>query len=102
MAVRNVQPRPARVLYPRSAFRVGDLIGYYEAVASVLLPHLRGRPISFRRFPATIQDESYWEKDAPAFMPTWVKIVAVPRADRASEIHYILVEEEGRLQWADT
>src|SRR6185312_13359372 len=65
----------------------------------VILPHLRGRPISFRRFPATVNDESYWEKDAPAFTPSWVRTVSVPRANAEPDLRYILVEDEQTLAW---
>ena len=87
------------MLYPRSGFTIADLISYYNGIATVLLPHLRGRPISFRRFPDDIHGESYWEKDAPAFTPTWVKTIAVPRASRHSNIHYIVVEDAATLSW---
>jgi bifunctional non-homologous end joining protein LigD len=88
-----------RVLY-HTGFGTGDLLAYYKAMADALLPHLIGRPISFRRFPATVDDESYWEKDAPAFTPTWVKTVAVPRTGGGPDLHYILVEDERTLAWA--
>jgi len=87
-------------LYPESGFGIADLTSYYHAIAPVLLPHLRGRPISFRRFPDDIHGESYWEKDAPAFTPGWVKTVAVPRARGESNIHYIVIEDERTLAWA--
>lgn len=86
-------------MYPSSGFSIADLVGYYERIAPILLPHLRGRPLSFRRFPATVKDESYWEKDAPAFTPTWVKTVPVPRASGEPDLHYILVEDERTLAW---
>jgi bifunctional non-homologous end joining protein LigD len=89
-----------RVLDPKSGFSVADLIRYYRAVAPVLLPHLRGRPISFRRFPAALDGEFYWEKDAPAFTPAWIKTVRIPRTTREQDLHYILVEDERTLQWA--
>ena len=87
-------------MYPESGFGIADLTSYYHAIAPVLLPHLRGRPISFRRFPDDIHGESYWEKDAPAFTPGWVKTVAVPRARGESNIHYIVIEDERTLAWA--
>ena len=48
------------------------------------LPHLRGRPVSIKRYPKGIHGESFWEKDAPAFAPDWVKTVAVPRRDASA------------------
>lgn len=96
----NARGSTKRVLYPRSGFGTGELLDYYKGIAPTLLPHLIGRPISFRRFPATVNDESYWEKDAPAFTPPWVKTVAIPRTGGCPDLHYILVEDEQTLAWA--
>jgi bifunctional non-homologous end joining protein LigD len=90
----------SRVLFPQADFTVRDLVRVYEGLASVLLPHLRCRPVSFRRYPDDIHGESYWEKDAPGFTPQWVKTVAVPRVADRSEIRYILVEDARTLSWA--
>jgi bifunctional non-homologous end joining protein LigD len=90
--------RPDRVLYP-SGFTKNDAVTYYRAVAKWLLPHLRGRPVSFLRFPDTVSGQSFWEKDAPSFTPKWVKTVAVPRRSGESEIHYIVVDDVKTLAW---
>ena len=61
--------RPDRVLFPDSGFTKKDAIDYYRSVARYLLPHLKNRPVSFKRYPDTIRGESFWEKDAPSFTP---------------------------------
>jgi bifunctional non-homologous end joining protein LigD len=91
--------RPDRVLFPDSGFTKDDAINYYKRVAPWMLPHLKGRPVSFKRYPDTIRGESFWEKDAPSFTPDWVKRVAVPRKSDASEIHYIIVNDIRTLTW---
>ena len=61
--------RDDRVMYPESGFTKRDAIDYYKRVAKFILPHLRNRPLSFKRYPGTMRGESFWEKDAPSFTP---------------------------------
>lgn len=75
-------------------------IDYYRRVAKVLLPHLKNVPLSFKRYPDTVDGESFWEKDAPSFTPKWVKTVAVPRrGEDESDIRYIVVNNLRTLTW---
>ncbi|HJT17531.1 MAG TPA: non-homologous end-joining DNA ligase [Thermoanaerobaculia bacterium] len=87
------------VLFPEIGFKKSDAIGYYKRVAKWLLPHLKNRPVSFKRFPDTIRGESFWEKDAPSFTPKWVKTVAVPRREEESDINYIIINDVRTLTW---
>lgn len=88
-----------RLLFPESGFTKADAIDYYRRVAKFILPHLRNRPVSFKRFPDTIKLDSFWEKDAPGFTPEWVKRFAVPRRGGESEIEYILINDVRTLTW---
>lgn len=88
-----------RVLYPSTGFTVADAVRYYEKVAPVLLPHIRNRPMSFKRYPQSVVDDSFWEKDAPAFAPKWVKRVEVPRRSGKSTIGYVVVKDLRTLRW---
>ena len=90
----------SRVLFPSTGFTVDDLVGYYCTIAPVLLPHLAGRPVSLKRYPDNIHGESFWEKDLPAFAPSWVKTFAVPRVNGPSDIHYIDIADARTLTWA--
>jgi bifunctional non-homologous end joining protein LigD len=95
-----VPPRPDRVLFPESGFKKSDAIRYYRAVARFLLPHLKNRPVSFKRYPDTIRGESFWEKDAPSFTPSWVRRVSVPRrGEGEADIEYILINDTKTLAW---
>src|SRR5438045_9791670 len=62
-------PLVSRLLFPAARFTVDDAVDYYRRVARWMLPHLRGHPISFKRYPGTVGEESFWEKDAPSFTP---------------------------------
>ncbi|MGH9456681.1 MAG: non-homologous end-joining DNA ligase [Thermoanaerobaculia bacterium] len=91
--------RPDRVLFPVTGFTKHDAVDYYLGVADVLLPHVRNRPMSIKRYPGDVTEESFWEKDAPGFTPEWVKTVAVPRRSGKSEIDYIVVADRKTLAW---
>jgi tetratricopeptide (TPR) repeat protein len=80
-----------RVLFP-SGFTKADAVAYYEAISAVLLPHLRNRPVSFKRYVDTTAGDSFWEKDAPSFTPKWVKRFPVPRREGAP-IEYIIIND---------
>jgi bifunctional non-homologous end joining protein LigD len=80
----------------------GLAIDYYRKVARWMLPHLRGVPVAFKRYPGPIDGLSFWEKDAPSFTPEWVRTVAVPRRSDGSEINYIVVDDVKTLAWIAT
>ena len=75
-----------------------DAAAWYRAIAKTLLPHLRNRPVSFKRYIDDIEGEFFWEKDAPAFTPQWVKRFPVPRRE-GPPIHYIVINDVRTLTW---
>ena len=92
--------RPDRVLFPATGFARSDALRYYRSAAKFILPHLRGRPLSFKRYTDTIRGESFWEKDAPSFTPSWVRRVSVPRRGEGEhDIEYIVVDDARTLVW---
>jgi bifunctional non-homologous end joining protein LigD len=76
-----------------------EAVDYYRRVAKFILPHLRNRPVSFKRFPGDSDGESYWEKNAPSFTPDWVRTVPVPRRSGESDIDYIVINDAKTLMW---
>lgn len=89
-----------RVLFPKAGFTTDDLVDLYEKLAPVLLPHLAGRPVTLKRYPDDVDGESFWEKDAPAFTPKWVKRMPVPRKNEPGVIEYVGLEDLKTLKWA--
>ena len=87
------------VLFPESGFTRADAVKYYRAIAKIALPHIRNRPLSFKRYPSTIHGQSFWEKDAPSFTPSWVKRIAVPRRSGESDIEYVVANDVRTLTW---
>jgi bifunctional non-homologous end joining protein LigD len=91
---------PDKVLYPGGKFTKGDVVDYYVRLAPYLLPHFRDRPVTLKRYPDGVTGEAFYEKDAPAFTPEWVKTFPVPRREGGPDINYILINEVATLAWA--
>jgi len=88
--------------WPEEGITKGDLIAYYRDVAEVLVPHLRGRPFTMKRYPDGWQGKNFFQKQAPSHMPPWIKRVPFPASTREGEkkiIDYALVDDELALLW---
>jgi bifunctional non-homologous end joining protein LigD len=96
LAVSNL----GKVLYPRAGFTKGQLIDYYAAVAEVLLPHLRGRPLTLKRYPNGVEGGHFYEKRCPKHRPEWMGTAKVWSERHREEIEYCLVEDLPSLVWA--
>jgi bifunctional non-homologous end joining protein LigD len=92
--------RLSKVLYPAAKFTKADVIDYYLRVAPFMLPHLRDRPVTLKRYPDGVTREAYWEKDAPSFTPEWVEKFPVPRHAGGPDINYVLIQNIATLAWA--
>jgi bifunctional non-homologous end joining protein LigD len=88
-----------KVLYPETGFTKGDLIGYYAAIAPVLLPHLRDHPLTLKRYPDGVQGEHFYEKQCPSHRPEWVQTTAVWSGRTEREIDYCLCQDLPTLVW---
>ena len=88
--------------WPEEGITKGDLLAYYRDVADVLVPHLRGRPFTMKRYPDGWQGKHFFQKQAPSHMPEWIKRVPLPASTREGEkkvIEYALVDDELALLW---
>jgi bifunctional non-homologous end joining protein LigD len=63
---------PDRVLYPDDGITKGDLFAYYEQVGPTLVPHLKDRPFTMKRYPHGITEEAFFQKQAPKHLPDWI------------------------------
>jgi bifunctional non-homologous end joining protein LigD len=88
---------PEKVLFPDDGITKGELAGYYEAVAAVMLPHLRGRPVTMERYPAGIDKEGFIQKDVSKGFPEWLERIEVPK--KAGTIRHPLVSDARSLLW---
>jgi bifunctional non-homologous end joining protein LigD len=89
-----------KVLYPQTGFTKGELIDWYGRVGDVLLPHLRGRPLTLKRYPDGVEGGHFYEKRCPAHRPEWVRTAKVWSDRHREEIDYCLVEDLPTLVWA--
>jgi bifunctional non-homologous end joining protein LigD len=88
---------PEKVLFPDDGITKGDLAAYYEAMAPVLLPHLRGRPITMERYPSGIGKKGFWQKDLSKGFPSWLQRIEVPKKDGV--VHHPVVTDLRSLLW---
>jgi bifunctional non-homologous end joining protein LigD len=70
---------------------------YYEAIAPLMLPHLRGRPVTMERYPAGIGKKGFWQKDVSKGFPDWLQRVEVPKKDGV--VHHPIVNDVRSLLW---
>jgi bifunctional non-homologous end joining protein LigD len=66
-----------KVLYPEADFRKAQVLDYYTRVAPVLVPHLRDRPLTLKRYPDGVDGEAFYEKNCPSHRPPWIETAKV-------------------------
>lgn len=88
-----------KVFYPKTGFTKGQTIDYYIRVSPVLLPHLKGRPITLKRYPEGVEGLFFYEKQCPPHRPNWIKTHAVPRS-KGGNIDYCVMNNLSALIWA--
>ena len=86
-----------KVLYPEVGFTKGQVIDYYSRIAPVVLPHLRARPLTLKRYPNGVDDKFFYEKQAPSHRPDWVKTHPIPARGRT--IDFVLANDQRTLVW---
>jgi bifunctional non-homologous end joining protein LigD len=88
---------PEKVLFPDDGITKGELAAYYETLAPVLLPHLRGRPITMERYPSGIDAQGFWQKDVSRGFPDWLARVEVPK--KGGVVHHAVITNRQSLLW---
>jgi bifunctional non-homologous end joining protein LigD len=88
-----------KVLYPASGFTKGQIIDYYARIAPVLVPHLRNRPLTLKRYPGGVTEEFFFEKNATKHRPDWVKTVPIWSEGNHRDVNYILANDLPTLVW---
>jgi bifunctional non-homologous end joining protein LigD len=86
-----------KVFYPEVGFTKGQVIEYYTRVAPAVLPHLRGRPLTLKRYPNGVQGAHFYEKQRPSHAPDWVRAAPLDAGDR--KIDFILADDLATLVW---
>jgi len=89
-----------KVLYPKAGFTKAQVIDYYIRSAPVLLPHLRDRPLTMKRYPDGVEGEFFYEKNCPAHRPKWVQTAKVWSEGNQRIMQYCLANDLPTLVWA--
>ena len=90
----------SKVLYPEAGFTKAEVIDYYSRIAPVLLPHLKGRPLTMKRYPDGVDRFFFYEKNCPAHRPDWVKTLPVWSDGNETTMHYCNLADLPTLVWA--
>ena len=96
LAVSNLD----KVLYPKAGFTKGQVIDYYIRIAPVLLPHLKDRPLTMKRYPNGVEAEFFYEKNCPVHRPKWVQTARVWSEGNNRDMNYCLANDLPTLVWA--
>lgn len=90
-----------KILYPEVGFTKAQVIDYYIRIAPVLLPHLKDRPITLKRYPDGVDGFFFYEKQCPSHRPKWVKTATVASKRREKgHIDYCVMDDLPALVWA--
>jgi bifunctional non-homologous end joining protein LigD len=95
LAVSNLD----KIFYPEAGFTKAQVIDYYVRIAPVLLPHLKDRPITLKRYPDGVEGFFFYEKQCPSHHPDWIETTTVPGGSR-TQIEYCMINNLPALVWA--
>src|SRR3954454_447178 len=88
-----------KVFYPETGFTKGQVIDYYTRIAPALLPHLRGRPLTLKRYPDGVGGPYFYEKQCPRHRPDWVLTRPVWSRHNSRTIDFCLCDDLPTLVW---
>jgi bifunctional non-homologous end joining protein LigD len=96
LAVSNLE----KDLYPSYGFTKARVLDYYRRMAPVILPHLRDRALTLKRYPEGTEKEYFYEKRCPSHRPPWVQTAAIPQ-DHGESLNACLVNDIETLMWVE-
>jgi bifunctional non-homologous end joining protein LigD len=89
---------PKKQFWPDGTTK-GDLVAFYEAIAPLLLPYLRDRAVVLTRYPDGIAGKSFFQKDAPVYVPDWLRTEVISHADAERDIRYFVIDDLESLRY---
>ena len=87
------------MLWPETGFTKGEMLDYYARIADVILPHLRGRPLTLKRYPNGVAEKHFYEKRCPKHRPDWVNTAPIWSGRNEGEIDYCVCDDRATLIW---
>jgi bifunctional non-homologous end joining protein LigD len=91
---------PDRLLFPADGITKGDLVDYYEAVADVMLPHVKDRPLTLWRYPRGIDEQGFVQQDFASGLPDWMGSAEVPK-ESGTVVHPVADRREALIWLAN-
>jgi bifunctional non-homologous end joining protein LigD len=88
-----------KVFWPDEGLTKGDLIEYFEAVSGALLPAIRNRPLTVKRYPDGVKGQAFYQKNTPSYAPKWVKTVTLRAESAGRDVSYTLCNDKRTLKW---
>ena len=88
-----------KVFWPDQGLRKGDLLEYFDAVGPYILPALRDRPLTVKRYPDGIEGFMFYQKDTPKYAPSWVRRVELRAESAKRNVNYPLANSRRTLLW---
>lgn len=85
-----------KVLYPEAKFTKADVLNYYIAISTFILPHLERRPLTMKRYPDGVTGQHFYEKSCPSFRPNWMQTVAT---GKTKVVTYCTIDDRASLVW---
>jgi len=82
-----------KIFWPDEKYTKGDLIEYYRSISPWLLPYLKDRPVVLTRYPDGINGKSFYQKDAPGFVPDWIQTIPIWSEDTQRDIDYFVCND---------
>lgn len=85
-----------KIWFPKSKISKGSIVDYYEQVSPFIVPHIKNHPLTMQRFPSGIKEESFYQKNAGAYFPSWIKTVGVGKEDGGT-VNYVIANNEATI-----
>lgn len=85
-----------KMMYPGAGITKQDVIDYYDRIAGVMMPHIKGRPLVMHRFPDGIEGKDFFHKDMPGYFPEWIKGKKVKLTEGGTQT-LVVVEKKADL-----
>ncbi len=86
-----------KVFYPGDGYTKGDVLAYYDGIAELILPHLKDRPLSFKRYPNGIAEEFFFQKNTPESFPGWLRTEWIESEHNGRPIRYAFADDRAGL-----
>lgn len=88
---------PDKILYPADGRTKRDVFEYYSSISSRMLAHVRGKPATLRRFPDGVHQDGFFQKKAPDFVPSWIRVDAVPQVGSDEPLQHVVIDDAATL-----